>query len=892
MGLGSVSRVFNKKLFDKLNAATEEQRRLNNLKAPTIKTSREVTGDEVTNLIVGNENINVVTEEYNESPENATPLQTSFEQLRDQYMAQNVSSMGKKVGNGLKGVALSINEDPTGNGICELVALGGTTGTGKQPKSLVVCGGSVLAIETSRKAYIEKCNARIGEIATIADSIPAVLGTPSGGFLGLVLKVVSIIGVAGQLGENTGPLAKFTKAINEFVDDIGDATGIDKFTAWIKKGPIGKTLKFFEDLPGRAAGVVGDIFEGVFDFIKFDEIFKETPYDKFKALAKDILEASDFDLTESELRDRLTDEAISGALAKKGLAGEIRASLKGYIQDVASGMASDINHTFRGLISQENIGAYTVQMINGDVEGAAKNLLQDNVPVAITAYAVLGDKLKEAETIEDMIKGIAESEASAADKEKAQNEIDNVIKEMTLISDFHNNLESVIASNVLGDTEATYIQDLSVPFTFVSSVEELELEMSGRLAPKGSRPVNKIVIHATESFTNSNFGAEEINDIHNKLGDEGIQYHYVIRRDGRLQRGLSIEESGKHTGNEGIDKNSIGIVMVGGIDSPTTEQPFQTSSSSFTRVQYNTLEQFLTVYYHNFPGGSVYGHNDLDNSELDPYFDVQDYILSLFGKVNTDILVDVDDTESEDFEDLNPPAENGGVVEEDIDAEIAGDDAEAVEKEEGKVNDSIKVTGKKVLDYIKKKSVIYKESEEYKVYYRPQESNDNKPVDWNEFKAGSNIAEDVQFFANTISENLFVNSGYRDPHQNVRAKGAPRRLYKDGESVTEARKKTLTEDRGPESNTPGLSNGSPHMYGLAVDVGIRGFENNRDKVAQLVKLAKQRGFTQIGISSTFIHMDKKDPDRGFFYKDYPSKNKSTPEHKMMVKLNMNISTKY
>jgi len=864
MGLGAVS-----KIIDKLNVATEEQRKLNNLKAPIIKTSREVTGDDVTNLIVGNEDINVVTEEYNESPENATPLQTSFEQIRDQYMAQNVSSMGKKVGNGLKGVALSINEDPTGNGICELVALGGTTGTGKQPKSLVVCGGSVLAIETSRKAYIEKCNARIGEIATIADSIPAVLGTPSGGFLGLVLKVVSVLGVAGTLGAETGPLAKFTKAINEFVDDIGDATGIDKFSAWIKKGPIGKTLKFFEELPGRAAGVVGDIFDDVFDFIQFDKIFPE-----FKTVTLPNINAP----------EGVVGSTIEQVTKNKTLAGEFKATLKGYIQDVASGMASDINHTFRGLISQENIGAYTVQMINGDVEGAAKNLLQDNVPVAITTYAVLGDKLKEAETIEDMIKGIAESEASAADKEKAQNEIDNVVKEMTLISDFHNNLESVIASNVLGDTEATYIQDLSVPFTFVSSVEELELEMSGRLAPKGSRPVSKIVIHATESFTNSNFGAEEINDIHNKLGDEGIQYHYVIRRDGRLQRGLSIEESGKHTGDEGIDKNSIGIVMVGGIDSPTTEQPFQTSSSSFTRVQYNTLEQFLTVYYHNFPGGSVYGHNDLDNSELDPYFDVQDYILSLFGKVNTDILVDIDDTESEDFEDLNPPTENEEVVEEDIDAEI--------ESDEGKVNDNINVTTKKVLDDIKKKSVIYKESEKYKVYYRPQQSKDNKPVDWNEFKAGSNIAEDIQYFANTISENLFVNSGYRDPHQNVRAKGAPRRLLSENESVTEARKKSLTEDRGPESNTPGLSNGSPHMYGLAVDVGIRGFENNRDKVAQLVKLAKQRGFTQIGISSTFIHMDKKDPDRGFFYKDYPSKNKSTPEHKMMVKLNMNISTKY
>ena len=41
------------------------------------------------------------------------------------------------------------------------------------------------------------------------------------------------------------------------------------------------------------------------------------------------------------------------------------------------------------------------------------------------------------------------------------------------------------------------------------------------------------MIHATETATDKDIGAIEINNI--QLGHDGIGYHYVIRRDGRLQ---------------------------------------------------------------------------------------------------------------------------------------------------------------------------------------------------------------------------------------------------------------------------------------------------------------------------------------------------------------------
>lgn len=70
-------------------------------------------------------------------------------------------------------------------------------------------------------------------------------------------------------------------------------------------------------------------------------------------------------------------------------------------------------------------------------------------------------------------------------------------------------------------------------FPYISSVEELQAEFKNIV-----RDVTEIVVHWTETPTNKNIGSEEINAIHLANGLAGIGYHYVIRRDGSLQRGV------------------------------------------------------------------------------------------------------------------------------------------------------------------------------------------------------------------------------------------------------------------------------------------------------------------------------------------------------------------
>ena len=73
-----------------------------------------------------------------------------------------------------------------------------------------------------------------------------------------------------------------------------------------------------------------------------------------------------------------------------------------------------------------------------------------------------------------------------------------------------------------------------------------------------------------------------------------------------------------------------GINVSAGDDNPETYR----SSQSFTREQYTTLEKFIRSFYRKYSGGQVFGHNDIDEQEEDPYFDVTDYIESVFRKTN------------------------------------------------------------------------------------------------------------------------------------------------------------------------------------------------------------------------------------------------------------------
>ena len=322
-------------------------------------------------------------------------------------------------------------------------------------------------------------------------------------------------------------------------------------------------------------------------------------------------------------------------------------SLKFFISDTFRMNNEEIFGIYERFRRGDTSAITTLIGINENITGYIKDGELDWKAISASVGASLPTGTPE-EIAELTLAAIEASDASSEAKEAAK-------KAVTEFIDLSDKLRPVNLAVLLADPDTVSPFDQTfelakwLPFSYVSSVEELEAEFAQKIHERDDdKEIDSVVIHATDTFSNKNIGAEEIDAIQKKLDPTGyaqenrrvkIGYHYVIRRDGRLQRGRDISKPSETSlDNRGRDDSCLSIVMVGGINSPATEQQFQRSSASFTREQYNTLEHFLKSFYNHVPGGDVYGHNDLNTDEEDPYFDVQEYILSLFGKVNREFF--------------------------------------------------------------------------------------------------------------------------------------------------------------------------------------------------------------------------------------------------------------
>jgi len=160
-------------------------------------------------------------------------------------------------------------------------------------------------------------------------------------------------------------------------------------------------------------------------------------------------------------------------------------------------------------------------------------------------------------------------------------------------------------------------------FTFIKTEEELEVELKST-----KREITEVIVHWTETRTNQDIGSEYIQQT-----SKNIPYHYLIRRDGSLQRGRPIDKAGGSL-NNGHEKYSIQIALVGGINAPTGIKNVDNlySASSFTRKQMLSFQMFLKQVYNTWPGTQVLGHNDIDRQEIDPGFDVISFTENNFNK--------------------------------------------------------------------------------------------------------------------------------------------------------------------------------------------------------------------------------------------------------------------
>lgn len=106
---------------------------------------------------------------------------------------------------------------------------------------------------------------------------------------------------------------------------------------------------------------------------------------------------------------------------------------------------------------------------------------------------------------------------------------------------------------------------------------------------------------------------------HRAKGWLKIGYHYVIRRDGVIEKGREDTEVGAHV--EGFNTGNLGICMAGGVDDKGVP------AQNFTDDQYHTLAILLQDLKKKHPNAEIKGHRDWPNvKKACPSFDVRKWI--------------------------------------------------------------------------------------------------------------------------------------------------------------------------------------------------------------------------------------------------------------------------
>ena len=131
-----------------------------------------------------------------------------------------------------------------------------------------------------------------------------------------------------------------------------------------------------------------------------------------------------------------------------------------------------------------------------------------------------------------------------------------------------------------------------------------------------------IVIHCSDTYATQDIGAAEIRKWHTKeRGWDDIGYHFVIRRDGRVERGRDGHYEGAHV--EGHNSHTIGICLVGGKGKAGAED-------NFLPAQKSALAGLIAGLRAGGSFPKVVGHNDLNPAKACPVLDVPQF-LTQFG---------------------------------------------------------------------------------------------------------------------------------------------------------------------------------------------------------------------------------------------------------------------
>lgn len=130
------------------------------------------------------------------------------------------------------------------------------------------------------------------------------------------------------------------------------------------------------------------------------------------------------------------------------------------------------------------------------------------------------------------------------------------------------------------------------------------------------RKINWLVIHTAATRPGMDVGVKEIRAWHKMRGFDTIGYHYVIRRDGRVEKGRADSHVGAHV--SGHNSDSLGICLVGGVNDNLEPE------NNYTEAQWKSLEILLRGLAQKYPNAYVTGHRDFPGvNKACPCFDAE-----------------------------------------------------------------------------------------------------------------------------------------------------------------------------------------------------------------------------------------------------------------------------
>lgn len=130
------------------------------------------------------------------------------------------------------------------------------------------------------------------------------------------------------------------------------------------------------------------------------------------------------------------------------------------------------------------------------------------------------------------------------------------------------------------------------------------------------RLITMLIIHCSAVMPFQTSSVEQIDQWHHARGwANGCGYHYVIRRDGSIEKGRPEEMIGAHCLNH--NKHSIGLCYEGGLDS--NGNPADTR----TPQQKEAMLNLLTELKKRYPNALILGHSTFSNKSC-PCFNAEE----------------------------------------------------------------------------------------------------------------------------------------------------------------------------------------------------------------------------------------------------------------------------